>query len=93
MAKKTPAHGGARAGAGRKMGPEGPAVVVAASLPQSLATDLDAYAEAQGVSRSAVVAEALRSLLNARNTASREERIDQRSSLQRAADSVLRSPL
>jgi hypothetical protein len=66
MAKKKPQHGGAREGAGRKVSPEGPAVVVAVSLPKSLADDLAAYVEAQGVSKSAAVADALRVWLKRR---------------------------
>lgn len=63
MAKKTPQHGGKRAGSGRKVSPDGPAVVVAVSVPQKLAADLAAYAESSKVSKSAVVVEALRGLL------------------------------
>ncbi len=62
MAKKKPGRGGAREGAGRKVGPDGPVVVIAASVPQSLASDLAGYAEAQQVTKSAVVVEALRGL-------------------------------
>jgi hypothetical protein len=63
MAKKKAAHGGARPGSGRKPNPDGPAVVVAVSVPKSLADTLDAYVEAQGVTKSAAVVEALRALL------------------------------
>jgi hypothetical protein len=63
MAKKKPQRGGAREGAGRKVSPEGPAVVVAVSVPKSLADALDAYVEAQGVTKSAAVVEAIRGLL------------------------------
>ena len=47
---------------GRPVNPEGPAVVVAVSVPKSLADGLDAYVKAQG-SQSAAVVEALRALL------------------------------
>jgi hypothetical protein len=66
--KKTASRGGARPGAGRKVGPDGPAVVVAVSVPKSLADDLDAYVKAQGVSKSAAVADALRVWLKRRKS-------------------------
>lgn len=63
MAKKL-AHGGKRAGAGRPpANPEGKAITVAVSVPEALAADLDAYAEAQGWSRSRAVTEAIRKLI------------------------------
>lgn len=64
MAKKKPQHGGARKGAGRKVGPQGPATVVAASIPESLAERLDAMAKKEGWTRSAAVAEAIRRLVS-----------------------------
>jgi hypothetical protein len=64
--KKAGGRGGARPGAGRKVGPEGPAVMVSVSLPKSLADALDAYVEAGGVSKSAAVADALRVWLKRR---------------------------
>jgi metal-responsive CopG/Arc/MetJ family transcriptional regulator len=48
---------------GRPVNPDGPAVVVAVSVPKSVADDLDATAKAQGVSKSAAVVEALRGWL------------------------------
>lgn len=63
MAKKKPQHGGARTGAGRPVSPDGPAVVMAVSVPQSLAQELAEYAESQGLKRSAVVVEALKGFL------------------------------
>jgi len=63
MAKKKPQHGGAREGAGRPVSPDGPAVVVAISFPQSVAKELAEYAESQGLKRSAVVVEALKGFL------------------------------
>jgi hypothetical protein len=65
MAKKKP-HGGKREGAGRKTGPEGPAVIVAASIPSTLAEALDAHAAKRGWSRSQAVTEAIRGLLGKR---------------------------
>jgi hypothetical protein len=63
MAKKL-AHCGKRAGAGRPpANPEGKTITVAASVPEALAADLDAYAEAQGWTRSRAVTEAIRKLL------------------------------
>jgi hypothetical protein len=69
MAKKK-AHGGKRAGAGRKVeSPEGPAVIVAASVPSGLAEALDAYAAKHGCNRSQAVTEAIRGLLGKRKPA------------------------
>ncbi len=48
---------------GRPVGPDGPVVVVAVSVPQSLAKELAVYAEAQGVSRSAVAVDAFKAYL------------------------------
>jgi metal-responsive CopG/Arc/MetJ family transcriptional regulator len=63
MAKKQ--HGGKRPGAGRKVShPEGPAVVVTASVPSGLVERMDAVAETKGWSRSATVTESVRLLLN-----------------------------
>ena len=64
MAKKKAAgRGGAREGAGRKPGADGPRAVVTASVSESLANDLDSFAEKKGWSRSQDVAEAIRKLL------------------------------
>jgi metal-responsive CopG/Arc/MetJ family transcriptional regulator len=62
MAKKK-AWGGARKGAGRPANPEGKAVTIVASVPESLAAGLDERAQAEGWSRSKAVAEAIRALL------------------------------
>lgn len=62
MAKKAQ-HGGAREGAGRPQKQDGKTVVVAVSVPGGLAQDLATYAEAQGLSKSAVVTEALKGYL------------------------------
>lgn len=61
--KKTTGRGGIREGAGRPVGKEGKAVVVAASVPESLAERLDAYATDKGWTRSKAVVEAIRGLL------------------------------
>jgi hypothetical protein len=45
---------------GRPVGPDGPVVVVATSIPQTLAQQLGVYADANGLTRSAVVVEALK---------------------------------
>jgi hypothetical protein len=63
MAKKKASRGGARPGAGRKVSPEGKAVTVVATVPESLVEGLDAVAEAQGWNRSKAVTEAIRGLL------------------------------
>ena len=64
MGKKKLRHGGRRPGAGRKLGPEGKAVVLAVSVPESLLDRLDAYVETrEGQNRSKAVAEAIRGLL------------------------------
>jgi hypothetical protein len=62
MAKKKQL-GGKRKGAGRKVGEEGPSVIVTASVPSDLVTVFDAYADSKGWGRSKAVTEAIRSLL------------------------------
>jgi hypothetical protein len=62
MAKKAQ-HGGARKGAGRPVNPEGQAVTVVASVPESLVDGLDSLAKAEGWNRSRAVTEAIRALL------------------------------
>jgi hypothetical protein len=62
MNNKKP-RGGKRPGAGRPIGKDGPTIIVAASVPESLAADLDAYAKNAGCSRSRAVTEALRGFL------------------------------
>lgn len=64
MAKKKPQRGGARKGAGRKVGPDGPSVVVAASVPETLVERLDAHAKQEGWNRSQAVTEAIRRLVS-----------------------------
>jgi hypothetical protein len=57
-------HGGKRPGAGRKVAsPEGPAVVVSASVPGQLIAELDALADREGWNRSKAVTEAIRKLV------------------------------
>ncbi|MEM7478419.1 MAG: ribbon-helix-helix domain-containing protein [Planctomycetota bacterium] len=64
MAKKKNAHGGAREGAGRPpANGEGKTKVVAASVPESLADDLDGFAAEKGWNRSQAITEAIRTLL------------------------------
>lgn len=70
MAKKK-LHGGKREGAGRKVGPDGPAVIVAASIP-ALAEQLDGYAREHGWSRSEAVARAIRGLLASPSSAAKK---------------------
>ena len=65
MAKKKKQHGGKREGAGRKVGPDGPVIVIAASVPEALAERLDALAEKRGWNRSQAITEAIRGLLDA----------------------------
>ena len=60
MAKKMPVSPRKR---GRPTLADGPSVVVAVSVPQSIADELDAYVKAQSVSKSAAVVEALRAWL------------------------------
>jgi metal-responsive CopG/Arc/MetJ family transcriptional regulator len=62
MAKKK-AWGGKRPGAGRPASPEGKAVTVVASVPESLVTGLDELSESEGWNRSRAVTEAIRGLL------------------------------
>jgi metal-responsive CopG/Arc/MetJ family transcriptional regulator len=62
MAKKK-AWGGARKGAGRPPKEEGKTVVIAASVPEDLAGELDTFAKAKGWSRSKAVTEALAAML------------------------------
>jgi metal-responsive CopG/Arc/MetJ family transcriptional regulator len=68
MAKKTQ-HGGARKGAGRPANPEGKAVTVVVSVPESLVTGLDAVADAEGWNRSRAVTEAIRGLVKRKKRA------------------------
>lgn len=62
MAKKA-THGGKRKGAGRPPKGDGKTVVIAASVPEDVAADVDAFAKANGWTRSKAVTEALRGLL------------------------------
>ena len=71
MAKK-PAHGG-KWSAGRSLQPEGATVVLAASVPESLADALDKLAEAKGWNRSKAVTEAIRGLLKRKGALKRRE--------------------
>jgi predicted DCC family thiol-disulfide oxidoreductase YuxK len=68
MAKKKK-HGGKREGAGRKVAsPDGKAMVIAASVPDSLVERLDGLAEKRGWNRSQAIAEAIRRLLDDNKT-------------------------
>ncbi len=61
MAKKKSNMGGAREGAGRPvLNPEGKAVLVTASVPEGLMTQLNALAESKSWGRSKAVTEAIR---------------------------------
>lgn len=62
MAKKKQ-RGGARPGAGRPVGPDGPTVTMAVTVPESLLGRLDAMAEANDWSRSEAVTNAIRALV------------------------------
>ena len=65
MAKKM--HGGKREGAGRPVGPDGPVITIAASVPGGLVERLDALAADQGWSRSEAITRAIRGLLGKRS--------------------------
>lgn len=65
MAKKV-SHGGKRKGAGRPPSTGEKTVVVAVSVPETLAGDLDSFAKAKGWSRSRAVTEALATMLKRR---------------------------
>jgi len=65
MAKKK-AHGGARKGAGRKTGKDGPSKTIAASIPETLADKLDVYAAKKDWNRSRAIAEAIKLLLKSK---------------------------
>jgi hypothetical protein len=62
MAKKKQ-WGGKRPNSGRPIGQDGPTSVLAVSVPESLANDLDSYAKAKGWSRSKAVTVAIRALI------------------------------
>jgi hypothetical protein len=62
MAKKKQV-GGKREGAGRPVSPDGPSVVVAVSVPQTLVDGLDKLCESKNWKRSKAVTEAIRGLL------------------------------
>lgn len=59
-------RGGARKGAGRKPGVDGPTIVVAASIPETLLGRLDALAAEKGWNRSKAVTEAVRRLVKSK---------------------------
>ena len=63
MAKKKSTVGGAREGAGRPIGPDGPTSVLAVSVPDKLISELDKLCEAKEWKRSKAVTEAIRGLL------------------------------
>lgn len=62
MAKKKQV-GGKREGAGRPVGPDGPASVLTVSVPDKLIGELDKLCEAKEWKRSKAVTEAIRGLL------------------------------
>jgi hypothetical protein len=62
MAKKAK-HGGKRKGAGRPPKEDGKTVVIAASVPEDVAAQLDDFAKANDWNRSKAVTEAIRGLL------------------------------
>lgn len=67
MAKKKPVVGGRREGAGRKLiHPEGATVAVTVRVPETLIEGVDALAQQRDQSRSEVVTDAIRGLLNAK---------------------------
>ncbi|HEX3997122.1 MAG TPA: hypothetical protein VHX65_01060 [Pirellulales bacterium] len=67
---KAKQHGGKREGAGRKVtNPDGPAVVLAASVPSGLVEALDAYRKCEQCSRSEAVTRAIRALVGKRKRA------------------------
>jgi len=68
MAKKSK-RGGAREGAGRPPIVEGGTVVIAASVPATLADDLDKFAKSEGWNRSKAVTEAIKGLLKRKSRA------------------------
>lgn len=67
MAKKQ--HGGKRPGAGRKPGADGPTMMVAVTVPESLVAALDERADREGWNRSRAVTEAIRGLLKRKSRA------------------------
>jgi hypothetical protein len=56
-------HGGKREGAGRKIGPDGPVVIVTVSVPKSLVESLDHYMAQEKCSKSEAVTRAIRGLV------------------------------
>jgi hypothetical protein len=66
MAKRKKKQGGFREGAGRPVGPEGRTVLIATTIPGKLVKRLDAYAAKIKWSRSKVVTEAIRGLLDSK---------------------------
>jgi len=59
-------HGGVRPGSGRKpSNPEGKTIVLAASVPEALVSQLDELAAQKGWGRSQAVTEAIRRLIRA----------------------------
>jgi hypothetical protein len=63
MAKKQAKRGGAREGAGRPVGEEGPAVTIVASIPKSLADGFYERTKVEGWGRSKGIQEAIKALL------------------------------
>jgi metal-responsive CopG/Arc/MetJ family transcriptional regulator len=67
MAKKK--RGGKRPGAGRPVNPEGRAVTVTVTIPESLVQGLKAMSKTEGWSKSQAVCEAIRGLLKRKKLA------------------------
>ena len=68
MAKKK-TWGGKRENSGRPVGPDGPAVVLAVSVPEMLIAQLDELCEAKEWKRSKAVTEAIRGLVKRKGSA------------------------
>jgi hypothetical protein len=58
--KKAVGRGGAREGAGRPIGDDGPTMTLTVTVPETLVAELDRVAEAKGWKRSKVATEAIR---------------------------------
>lgn len=62
--KKAVGRGGARAGAGRPVGDDGPTTTLTVTVPETLVAELDKLADSNGWKRSKAVTEAIRGLLS-----------------------------
>ena len=61
--KKASGRGGARKGAGRPIGEDGPTVALTVTVPESLLAQLDTLAESKGWKRSKAATEAIRAFV------------------------------